>query len=150
MDKITVVTISKMKLMPITPKIKNAPILGNDSLTPLSKNGLKKNKLAKANIPVFITGTRTLATTSPTKAFFFFIKENTRPAIKPANVVFNKQVRTVPAGFKGMKSANVEGENKAIRPLKKPSIAPDNGPYKTAAITIVTNDRLILTGPNCK
>ena len=49
-----------------------------------------------------------------------------------------------------MKSAKVEGENKAIKPLKKPSIAPDIGPYKIAAMTIVTKDKLMLTGPNCK
>lgn len=149
-DKTTVVIISKIKFMPITPKIKKAPMLGNDSLTPLSRNGLKNIKLKPANIPVLITGTSTLAKTRPTYGFFFFIKENTKPAIKPAAVVFNKHVRTVPTGLKGMKSAKVEGEKRAIRPLKKPSIAPEIGPYSIAAITIVVKDKLILTGPNCK
>ena len=124
----TVVMISKIKLIPITPKMKKAPMLGKVSLTPLSKNGLKNIKQNIVNIPVLITGTKILATTKPKIAFFFLNKENTKPATSPAIVVFVKHARTVPRGLIGIKMANVEGENRAITPLKKPSIAPDIGP----------------------
>lgn len=150
MDKVTVVMISNMKFQPITPKMKKAPILGNASPTPLSRNGLKKMKQKAENIPVLSIGTVTLARTRPNVWLFFFNKENTKPATRPATVVLTKQARTVPIGLIGIKMASVDGEKSAIKPLKKPSIAPDRGPYRTAPITMVVNDKLILTGPNCK
>ena len=73
-----------------------------------------------------------------------------KPATKPANVHFNKQAKTVPTGLIGINKPNVDGENKTIMPLKKPNTAPDNGPYKTAAKTTATSDKLKLTGPICR
>ena len=68
----------------------------------------------------------------------------------PATVHLSKHAMTVPMGLIGINNAIVDGENKTIMPLKKPRIAPDNGPYKTAAKTIATSDKLMLTGPNCR
>ena len=148
---ITVVdTISTIKFIPITPKIKNAPMFGNVSLTPLSRKGRKNNKQTTEKIPVLMTGTKILAIIKPTKLFLFLNNLNNNPATKPAIVHFNKQAITVPTGLIGMKIAIVEGESKTIKPLKKPSTAPDNGPYSTAPKTTVTSDKLILTGPICR
>ena len=72
------------------------------------------------------------------------------PANKPASVVFNKHAKTVPAGLIGIKIARVDGESKAIKPLKKPTTAPESGPHIIAANTIVTKDKLILTGPKVR
>ena len=149
-DIATVEMISKMKLIPMTPNIKKAPTFGKVSLTPLCKNGWKNSNAETTNIPVLIIGTNKEASINPTTRCLFFNKLKTKPAIKPASVVFNKQVTIVPATLMGIKMAKVDGENKTITPLKKPNIAPDNGPYNTAAMTIVTSDKLILTGPNCK
>ena len=132
------------------PKIKKAPIFGNCSPTPLSKKERKNNKLKTENKPVLTTGTVMLARIKPTTLFLFFNSLKIKPAHKPANVVLSKQVTIVPKGLIGMNIAKVEGENKAIKPLKKPNIAPDKGPYNTAAKTIVTSDRLIFTGPICR
>ena len=68
----------------------------------------------------------------------------------PAIVHLSKHAITVPMVLIGINNAIVDGENKTIMPLKKPSTAPDNGPYKIAAKTIATSDKLMLTGPNCK
>ena len=68
----------------------------------------------------------------------------------PATVHLSKHAITVPMGLIGINNAIVDGENKTIMPLKKPSTPPDNGPYNTAAKTMATSDRLILTGPNCR
>ncbi len=149
-DKITVVAISKRKLIPITPKIRKAPIFGKESLTPLSKNGRKNTRLHVAKIAVLIIGTSALDNSKAITLFLFFNPWKTKPATKPAIVVFNKHARTVPIGLIGINNANVEGESNAIKPLKKPTTAPDNGPQMTPAKTIVINDKLILTGPNCK
>ena len=65
-------------------------------------------------------------------------------------MVLSKHATTVPKGLTGINSAIVDGENKITMPQKKPNIAPDKGPYRTAASTIATKDRLMLTGPNCK
>ena len=149
-DKTTVVMISKTKFQPTTPKIRKAPIFGNVSPTPLSKNGLKKMRQNTTNIAVLMTGTKKLDTSKPASLCFFLSALNTRPATMPATVHFNKQARTVPTGLIGMKIANVEGENKAIMPLKKPTTAPESGPHIAAANTIVIKDKLMFTGPNCK
>ena len=101
------------------------------------------------NIPVLTTGTMILATIKPIVCFFFK-KENANPANRPARVVFNKHKKTVANGLRGIKIAKVDGEKSTNKPLKKPSVAPDKGPNRTAAKTIVTNERLMLTGPNCK
>ena len=132
------------------PKIKKAPIFGNCSPTPLSKKGRKKIKQNTENKPVLTTGTVMLDKIRPSISFLFLNNLNNNPASKPATVVFNKQARIVPTGLIGIKMAKVEGENNAIKPLKKPNIAPDKGPYNTAAKTIVTSDRLIFTGPSCR
>lgn len=132
------------------PKMRNAPILGKASPTPLSKKGRKKIKQNTENKPVLTIGTIMLAKINPTKLFLFLNNLKTNPARKPAIVVFNKQARIVPSGLIGIKIVNVEGDKRAIRPLKKPNIAPDKGPYNAAAKTIVTSDRLIFTGPNCR
>ena len=149
-ESATVEMISTIKLMPITPKIKKAPMFGNVSLTPLSKKGRKNNKQTTEKIPVLITGTKILAIINPMRLFLFLNNLNTNPATKPAIVHFNKQAITVPTGLIGMKIAIVEGESKTIKPLKNPITAPDNGPYNTAPKTTVTSDRLILTGPICR
>ena len=149
-DKTTVVMISNMKFQPMTPKIRKAPIFGNVSPTPLSKNGLKKMRQNTPNIVVLITGTKKLDSNKPKRLCFFLSALNTRPAIIPATVHLSKHARIVPAGLIGMKMANVDGENRAIMPLKKPTIAPESGPHIAAANTIVIIDKLILTGPNCK
>ncbi len=99
-------------------------------------------------MPVFTIGTIKLAKTRPMILFLFFNKLKANPDKTPAKVVFKRQTITVPIGLIGINMASVDGENSAIMPLKKPRIAPDNGPYKTAAITIVINDKLMLTGPN--
>ena len=91
-----------------------------------------------------------LAMMIPTSWLLFLNSLNTKPAIKPASVVLSKHAITVPMGLTGINIASVDGENKTTTPQKKPNIAPDKGPYRTAAKTIATNDRLILTGPNCK
>ena len=139
-----------MKFHPITPKMRNAPMLGNVSPMPLSKKERKNNKQKTEKRPVLTIGTIKLERTSPTTLFLFLKILKTKPAAKPAIVVFSKQATTVPTGLIGIKIAKVEGDNKAIKPLKKPNIAPDKGPYNTAAITIVTNDKLMFTGPNCR
>ena len=146
----TVVIISKMKFQPMIPKMRKAPIFGNCSPTPLSKKGRKNIKQQTENRPVFTIGTIKLEIIKP-KTWFLFLKSlNDKPASKPAIVVFNKQAMTVPAGLIGIKIANVEGENKAIMPLKKPTTAPESGPHIAAANTIVIKDKLMFTGPNCK
>ena len=72
---ITVVdTISTIKLIPITPKTKNAPMFGNVSLTPLSKKGRKNNKQTTEKIPVLIMGTKMLAIINPIRLFLFLNK----------------------------------------------------------------------------
>ena len=101
-------------------------------------------------MPVLITGTKMLTSIKPTMLFLFLNNLKTKPAMRPANVHFNKQARTVPIGLIGMNKAIVDGEKRTMIPLKKPRIAPDNGPYKTAAKTMATSERLILTGPNCR
>ena len=146
--EITVVeAISTMKLIPITPKIKKAPIFGNVSLTPLSKKGRKKIKAKTEKSPVLITGTKMLASIKPTILSLFLNNLKTKPATKPANVHFNKQAKMVPIGLIGINKAKVDGENKTMMPLKKPNTAPDNGPYNTAARTTAMRDKLKLTGP---
>ena len=65
----------------------------------------------------------------------------------PATVHLAKQTTTVAYGLIGTKIANVDGDNKAIRPLKKPRIAADIGPHKTAPKTMAINVKLILTKP---
>ena len=132
------------------PKMRKAPMFGKVSPTPLSKKGRKKIKQNTENKPVLTIGTIKLARIKPTKLFLFLNNLNNKPANRPANVVFNKQAKIVPTGLIGIKIANVEGDNSAIKPLKKPSIAPDIAPYKTAAMTIVISDKLMLTGPNCR
>ena len=139
-----------MKFQPMTPKMRNAPMFGKPFSTPLSKKGRKKIKANTENKPVLTIGTIKLAMIRPIRLFLFLNNLKRRPAHKPANVVFNKHARTVPKGLIGMNSPRVDGESNAIKPLKKPNIAPDKGPYNTAAKTIVINDRLILTGPNCR
>ena len=148
--RIIVEIISKMKFQPMTPKMRNAPMLGNASLIPLSKNGLKKMRQNIVNIPVLITGTKKLDNNKPTSLFFFLSALNTIPAIIPATVHLSKHAKMVPAGLIGIKIARVDGENNAIMPLKKPTLAPERGPHIAAANTIVIKDKLILTGPNCK
>ena len=149
-DKSTVLMISKTKLMPITPKMRNKKIFGNCSPTPLSKKGRKNNKAKTENTVVLTIGTRALDMIKPTIWFLFLNSLKIKPARKPAKEVFNKQTRIVIAGLMGINMAKVDGEKIAIRPLKKPTTAPDNGPYKIPASTMVTRERLILTGPNCK
>ena len=139
-----------MKLIPMTPNIKNAPISGQASLTPLSKKERKNNKQNITNMPVLIIGTSAPEIRSATTLFLFLSKLNTKPATKPAIVVLSKQARTVPTGLIGIKIAKVDGDNKAIKPLKKPTTAPERGPHIAAASTIVIKDKLMLTGPNCK
>ena len=102
------------------------------------------------NIAVLITGTKKLDNNKPATLCFFLSALNIKPATKPATVHFNRQASTVPMGLMGMNIANVDGENNAITPLKKPTTAPERGPHIAAAKTIVTKERLILTGPNCK
>ena len=149
-DKTTVVMISKMKFQPITPKMRKAPMFGKVSPTPLSKNGLKKRRQNITKIVVFMTGTKKLDNNNPVNLCFFLSALNTIPATIPATVHFNKHANTVPTGLIGMKIANVDGENSAITPLKKPTTAPESGPHIAAANTMVIKDKLILTGPNCK
>ena len=127
-ERTTVVAISKMKFQPITPKMRKAPIFGKASPTPLSKKGRKNNKQNTLKIPVFTIGTVKLAKIRPMRLFLFLNNLNNNPAKRPAKAVFNKHARTVPNGLIGMKMAIVEGDNKAIKPLKKPNIAPDKGP----------------------
>ena len=149
-EKTTVVTISKIKLIPITPKMRKAPIFGNLSLTPLSKNGRKNIRHITAKMPVLTIGTMKLEISKAKTLFFFFKRLNNIPANKPASVVFNKHAKTVPTGLIGIKIASVDGESKAIKPLKKPTTAPESGPHIIAANTIVTKDKLILTGPKVR
>ena len=132
------------------PKMRKAPMFGKFSPTPLSKKGRKNIKQNTENNPVLTIGTRRLARIKPTRLFLFLNNLNNKPANKPANVVFNKHANIVPTGLIGIKMAKVEGDNNAIKPLKKPNIAPEIAPYKTAAMTIVIRDKLILTGPNCR
>ena len=99
---------------------------------------------------VLITGTKKLETSKPTILFLFLNALNTKPATRPATVVLSKQASTVPIGLSGMKIAKVDGESKAIKPLKKPTTAPEKGPHITAAKTMAIKDRLRLTGPMCK
>ena len=134
--------------MPITPKIRNDQIFGNAVPTPLSRKGRKNNMQNTVNIPVLMMGTKILDKIKARTAFLFFKALNTNPAIKPAIVVFNKQAKTVPNGLIGIKRASVDGDNNAIKPLKKPTNAPDKGPHIAAANTIVIKDKLMLTGPN--
>lgn len=68
----------------------------------------------------------------------------------PARVHFNKHTITVPTGDIGMKKPIVDGDNKAIMPLKKPNIAADMGPPTKPAMTTGTNERLMFAGPICK
>ena len=101
-------------------------------------------------IPVLIIGTNKLETIKLRTLFFFFNKLKIIPETNPASVHFNRHAKTVPTGLTGINTAIVDGESKAITPLKKPTIAPDNGPPSTAAKTIATSEMLMLTGPNCK
>ena len=133
----------------MTPKMRNAPIFGNCSPTPLSKKGRKNNKQKMENKPVLTIGTNALETARATTLFLFLIKLNTMPATKPATVVFNKHANTVPTGLIGMNNAWVDGDKRAIKPLKKPTTAPLRGPHTAAANTIAVKDRLKLTGPTC-
>ena len=149
-EMIVVEAISTKKLMPITPKIKNAPMFGNCSPTPLSKKGRKKTRAEPEKIPVLMTGTKILASIKPIRLFLFLNSLKTKPATKPAIVHLDKQAKMVPNKLKGINMAIVLGDINTMRPLKNPSTAPDNGPYKTAAKTTVTNDKLILTGPICR
>ena len=135
----------------MNPTSRKVIILANDSSpAPPAKIGLKKSKHIAEKIPVLITGTKILAKIMPSNWFLFLSALNTKPASKPASVVLSRHAMTVPTGLTGINTAIVEGENKTIMPQKKPNIAPDNGPYNTAASIIATNDRLMLTGPNCK
>ena len=148
-DNTVVVPISRRKFQPMTPKIKKAPMFGNCVPTPLSKNERKKMRQPMQKVPVLTTGTDMLAKISPKRRFFFLKSLNIKPAATPANVHFNKHTTTVPTGLMGINNAIVDGDNKAIIPLKKPNIAPDTGPHKTPAKTTATNERLILAGPIC-
>ena len=109
---------------------------------------MKKQHMIK--IPVLMIGTNKLETIKPKVLFFFFNKLKTSPLTKPARVHFSKQASTVPTTLTGMKTAIVDGDNKAMMPLKKPTMAPETGPASTAAKTIAINEMLMLTGPNCK
>ena len=102
------------------------------------------------NMPVLIMGTSKLETIKATTWFFFLRSLKTNPATRPATVHLSKHAKTVPTGLIGIKTAIVDGERRAIMPLKKPTTAPERGPQMTAAITIVIRDKLMLTGPNCK
>ena len=147
----TVVNISIKKFQPMNPTIRNVIILANDSSpAPPAKIGLKKIKQIAEKRPVLIMGTRILAKIIPSNWFLFFSALYMKPATRPASVVLSRHAATVPKGLTGINIAIVDGENKTITPQKKPNIAPDKGPYKTAASTMATNERLILTGPNCK
>ena len=85
------------------------------------------------------------------KTKFFFLRHlKMKPAANPASVHFVKQAKKVPTTLIGMNKAIVDGDKRAITPLKKPTIAPEAGPAKTAAMTTATSDKLILTDPNCK
>ena len=101
-------------------------------------------------MPVLIIGTNRLETIRPTILFFFFNRLKTKPDTNPARVHLSKHASTVPTGLTGMKIAIVDGDNKAMMPLKKPTIAPDAGPASTAAKTMATSEMLMLTGPICK
>ena len=115
-----------------------------------SKIGRKNINAKIIKIAVLITGTKKLESNKAPALVFFFNKLKIKPATIPATVHFNKHASTVPTGLIGMNIAKVDGENKAIIPLKKPTIAPEIGPHIAAAKTMVTSDKLILTGPNCK
>ena len=130
--------------------MRKAPMFGYVSPIPLSRKGRKKIKQNIVKMAVLTIGTKALENNKAKPLFFFLIALKTKPATKPATVVLSKHARTVPIGLIGMKIANVEGDNKAIAPLKKPTTAPLNGPHIAAANTIVIKDKLILTGPNCK
>lgn len=149
-DNTVVVAISIKKFHPTKPTIKKVIISPKEDPPDKSISiGLKNTKQHNAKMPVFIRGTSMLAITIPS-AFLFSNNLKINPATKPAIVHFNKQAMTVPIGLYGINRASVDGENKIMMPLKKPSTAPDNGPYNTAAKTIATKAILILTGPNCK
>ena len=148
-DRITVAAISIKKFQPIKPTNMKPIIAPNDSLpAPPTSMGRKNTSVKTQKINVFMTGTITPARMIPSSWFLSLKSLNRKPATKPAIVHLHKQAITVPAGLTGMNIASVEGENKAMMPLKKPTIAPDNGPYNTAAKTIATSEILILTGPN--
>ena len=150
-DKTPVEASSIRKFQPINPTIKNIQIFRKAPLvTLLSKIGRKKIRAKIMKIPVLMIGTNKLEATNASVWFFFFNKLKTSPHTKPARVHFSKQASTVPTTLTGMKTAIVDGDNKAIMPLKKPTIAPEIGPAITAAKTIATNETLMLTGPNCK
>ncbi len=149
-DKTVVVPISTKKLTPMIPKIRTAQMFGKSVETLLSKKDRKNNKQNMVNIPVLIIGTRILASNNPKILLLFLRALNTKPATKPAIVVFKRQASTVPTGLIGINIARVDGENSAITPLKKPTTAPENGPHITAAKTMAIKDRLRLTGPRCK
>ena len=91
-----------------------------------------------------------LAKIRATSWFFFCRSLKMYAEPMPARVHLSKQTSTVPNGCKGMNTASVDGDNNAIKPLKKPNIPPDIGPHKTAAKTTGTSDKLILAGPICK
>lgn len=150
LDTTIVVMISKTKFQPITPKIKKAPMFGYISPIPASKKGRKIIKLVNEKIPVLMIGTRMLIKIRAKYLFFFFNRLKTKPAINPAIPVFNKQTNTVPRGLSGINMANVSGDKRVIKPLKKPRTAPENGPNIAAAITIVTSEIFKLIGPMCK
>ena len=133
------------------PISKTIQIFGKAPLeTFASKTGRKKINAKTIKMPVLMIGTNRLAIINATVLFLFFNKLKTSPLTKPARVHFSKQASTVPATLTGMKTAIVDGDNKAMMPLKKPTIAPETGPAITAAKTIATNEMLMLTGPNCK
>ena len=144
---ITVEINSKTKFQPITPNIKKAPIFGKASLIPLCKNGWKKIKAPMANSPVLIIGTIALAIMSANNSLFFLNSLYNKLATMPATVHLIKQTITVPYGLIGIKMAKVDGDKRAIKPLKKPRIAADIGPHKTAAKTMVINDKFMFTRP---
>ena len=102
------------------------------------------------NNPVLITGTDKLQSINAKTRFLSLRSLKIKPATNPAIVHLVKHARKVPKGLTGINNANVVGETRAMMPLKKPTIAPDIGPPKIAAIVTATNDKLILTGPNCK
>ena len=147
MLKTIVVGNSMTKFQPIKPRMTkpNAP---NTSLPSAKSISLKKIKQPSANKPVLIIGTSAAAIGVATCLFLIarYTSEDTTPAI----VHFSKHTSAVPKGDNGMKYAIVDGDNKAMMPLKKPNIAADMGPPTIPAITTGTKERLMFAGPICK
>ena len=150
-DITPVETSSIKKFQPMKPTNKKTQIFGKAPLVTLaSKIGRKKIRAMIMKIPVLIIGTNKLAIIKARIVFFFLIALNAKPDTKPASVHFKRQASIVPTRLTGMKTAIVDGDNKAMIPLKKPTIAPDNGQPNTAARTTATKEMLMLTGPNCR